>query len=134
MIRKYTYGNPFPTDAVVSEIPAEKETLPFFNIEDGSLILSLPKDAPVYGLGQQVRGINKRGWIYTSNCTDDPHHLETTHSLYGAHNFLIIGGNAPLGLFLDYPGKLTFDIGYTCQDLLRITPDNFSPSFTPSDR
>lgn len=125
MIRKYTYGNPFPTDAVVSEIPAEKETLPFFNIEDGSLILSLPKDAPVYGLGQQVRGINKRGWIYTSNCTDDPHHLETTHSLYGAHNFLIIGGNAPLGLFLDYPGKLTFDIGYTCQDLLRITPDSW---------
>ena len=125
MIRRYTFGTPFPTEAVVLEIPAEKGTLPFFTMESGSLTLPLPTGAPVYGLGQQVRGINKRGWTYTSNCTDDPHHLETTHSLYGAHNFLIIGGSAPLGLFIDYPGKLTFDIGYTCQDLLCITPDSW---------
>ena len=125
MIRKYTFGNPFPTEAVVKEIPASQGTLPCFSMEDGSLVLTMEKDAPVYGLGEQVRGINKRGWLYTSNCTDDPHHLETTHSLYGAHNFLLIGGSKPFGIFIDYPGRLTFDIGYTQKDTLRITPEDW---------
>ena len=125
MIRKYTFGNPFPTEAVVKEIPASQGTLPCFSMEDGSLVLTMEKDAPVYGLGEQVRGINKRGWLYTSNCTDDPHHLETTHSLYGAHNFLLIGGSEPFGIFIDYPGRLTFDIGYTQKDTLRITPEDW---------
>ena len=122
MIRKYTFGNPFPTEAVVKDIPASQGTLPYFTREDGSLVLTLEEGAPVYGLGEQVRGINKRGWTYTSNCSDDPHHLETTHSLYGAHNFLMIGGKQPFGIFIDYPGYLTFDIGYTRKDTLRITP------------
>lgn len=125
MIRKYTFGNPFPTEAVVKEIPASQGTLPCFSMKDGSLVLTMEKDAPVYGLGEQVRGINKRGWLYTSNCTDDPHHLETTHSLYGAHNFLLIGGSEPFGIFIDYPGRLTFDIGYTQKDTLRITPEDW---------
>ena len=122
MIHKYTFGNPFPTEAVVKDIPASQGTLPYFTREDGSLVLTLEEGAPVYGLGEQVRGINKRGWTYTSNCSDDPHHLETTHSLYGAHNFLMIGGKQPFGIFIDYPGYLTFDIGYTRKDTLRITP------------
>ena len=98
MIRKYTFGNPFPTEAVVKDIPASQGTLPYFTREDGSLVLTLEEGAPVYGLGEQVRGINKRGWTYTSNCSDDPHHLETTRSLYGAHNFLMIGGKQPFGI------------------------------------
>lgn len=126
MIRKYTFGTPFPTEAVVEEIPAVSGPLPYFTAEDGSLVLTLEESAPVYGLGEQVRGINKRGWIYTSNCSDDPHHLETTHSLYGAHNFLIITGRKTFGLFIDYPGTLTFDIGYTRKDTLRITPSEWN--------
>ena len=89
----------------------------------------MPENVPVYGLGEQIRGINKRGWSYTSNCTDDPHHTETTHSLYGAHNFLIIGGENPFGIFIDYPGKLTFDIGYSQKDTLIITPEEWSLDF-----
>ena len=125
MIRKYTFGNPFPTEAVVKEIPASEGALPYFTREGDSLVLTMEEGAPVYGLGEQVRGINKRGWSYTSNCSDDPHHLETTHSLYGAHNFLMIGGSHPFGLFIDYPGYLTFDIGYTQKDTLRITPTDW---------
>ena len=41
-------------------------------MKDGSLVLTMEKGAPVYGLGEQVRGINKRGWLYTSNCTMIP--------------------------------------------------------------
>ena len=125
MVRKYSFGNPFPTDAVIKHYPAEQDSLPYFAIKEGSLYYPLPADVPVYGLGEQVRGINKRGWSYTSNCSDDPHHLETTHSLYGAHNFLLVGGSSPFGIFIDYPGQLTFDIGYTQKDLLIITPENW---------
>ena len=40
MIRKYTFGTPLPTDAVVNSVPAEQGSLPYFNLskgEDGSL-------------------------------------------------------------------------------------------------
>lgn len=125
MIRKYVFGNPFPTGAVTPVLPAETGNLPFFKKENGSLTLRLEKAAPVYGLGEQVRGTNKRGWHYTSNCTDIPNHTEHTPSLYGVHNFLLIGGETPFGIFLDYPGYVTFDIGYTCQDILTITPQEW---------
>ena len=126
MIRKFTFGNPFPTEAVVETYPAENVTLPYFSIENGSFSCTLEPNAPVYGLGEQVRGINKRGWIYVSNCTDEPHHEETRRSLYGAHNFLIVGGKTPFGIFLDYPGHLTFDIGYTDRNVLTITPEDWN--------
>lgn len=129
MIRKYTFGNPIFTDAVAEQHPAVPRTLPFFTRSGESLSLSLEEETPVYGLGEQVRGINKRGWLYISNNTDEPRHLEETHSLYGAHNFLVIGRNGeqpPFGIFFDYPGHLTFDIGYTRHDALVITPADWN--------
>lgn len=74
----------------------------------------------VFGLGENVRGINKRGWIYESKCSDDPNHREDKRSLYGAHNFLIVDGKECFGVFFDYPGKLTFDIGYTDRNVMLI--------------
>ena len=72
-----------------------------------------------------MRGINKRGWIYISNCTDDPNHREDTRSLYAAHNFLVFAEKEPFGIFLDNPGKVTFDIGYTQQDTAVITAESW---------
>lgn len=129
MIRKYTFGNPIPTDAVAEIYPAADGALPFFSMEGNSLSLSLEDQTPVYGLGEQVRGINKRGWLYVSNNTDEPRHLEETHSLYGSHNFLLMGkngGQKPFGIFFDYPGHLTFDIGYTRHDTLTVTPKDWN--------
>ena len=85
----------------------------------------MEKEDIVYGLGENVRGINKRGWIYESNCTDDPNHHENTRSLYGAHNFLIVDGREKIsfGLFLDTPDKIIFDVGYTKLNLLEIRID-----------
>ena len=55
----------------------------------------------VYGLGENVRGINKRGWIYKSCCADEPNHLEDRTSLYASHNFLVLdGGKEQFGVFL----------------------------------
>ena len=126
MIRKYRFGNPLNTEAVVEEHPIEQGKLPRVEVKEGEKIsFMMTKDAPVYGLGEQVRGINKRGWIYISNCTDDPNHREDTRSLYAAHNFLLFAEKEPFGIFLDHPGKVTFDIGYTQQDTAVITMESW---------
>jgi len=75
----------------------------------------------IYGLGEAVRGINKRGHLYINYNADDPHHHEDTNSLYGAHNFIIISGTKNIGLFFDYPGEITFDIGYTDYSTLKVS-------------
>ena len=67
----------------------------------------------VYGLGEAPRGINKRGWMYESFCSDDPFHTETKSSLYAAHNFLMLSGSDNFGLFIDFPARIRWDIGYT---------------------
>ena len=121
MIQKYVYGHPFPTDAVVKEIETAKEPLPFFETDNqGSFTYTLAEDDIVYGLGEQIRGINKRGWQYVSWNYDNPNHHEDTRSLYGSHTFIIVCGKVTFGAFFDYPGKMEFDIGYTRRDTMQI--------------
>ena len=121
MIQKYVYGHPFPTDAVVKEIETAKEPLPFFETDNqGSFTYTLAEDDIVYGLGEQIRGINKRGWQYVSWNYDNPNHHEDTRSLYGWHKFIIVCGKVTFGAFFDYPGKMEFDIGYTRRDTMQI--------------
>lgn len=124
MIWKYKYGHPFETEAVVEHVKEAGGDPPFGAVSlDGGFRCrcELSEDAVVYGLGEAVRGINKRGHCYVSHASDDPHHLEGTRSLYGAHNFIVVAGEKTFGLFVDYPAKLTFDIGYTAADVLEIT-------------
>lgn len=126
MIKRYIYGNPIETDATHIDIEKTNDLFPFFSVsskgDNISFSYNLSDNDIVYGLGQQTRGINKRGWIYVNNNFDNPHHQEDTLSLYGAHNFLIISGEELFGVFFDYPGTITFDIGYTKRNLLTISP------------
>ena len=124
MIRKYRYGAPFNTEAVTGEIKTANDAFPYGKIsqEEGfSFTYVMEEDDIVYGLGEASRGINKRGYCYISNCTDDPNHTEDKRSLYGAHNFIVVSGKTTFGLFFDYPSELTFDIGYTRMDTLKVT-------------
>lgn len=121
MIKRYSYSPFIDTGAAVKDLAPENSPLKHFCI-DKSFSYRMGKDDRVYGLGEAVRGIDKRGWIYDSLCTDDPFHTEDKRSLYGAHNFILIDGDERFGAFFDYPGKLTFDIGYTDPDMLMITP------------
>ena len=123
MIRKYRYGEPIETDAVVEKIEETESALDFFEKIENGFTKKLGKNERVYGLGEQVRGINKRGWQYVSYNYDNPNHEEDTRSLYGAHNFLIFSGEEIFGVFFDYPGKLTFDIGYTDNSVITVTPE-----------
>ena len=124
MIQLFRFGKPFQTDAVVDRIPVRpREELPYFAVEeDGcAFSLTLKKETVIFGLGENVRGINKRGWLYTSNCLDVPLHTEGESSLYAAHNFLLLADDRMFGVFFDYPGKLVFDLGYTRSSLLRVS-------------
>lgn len=124
MILKYTYGNPFNTEAVVTALdPAEgAPAYGSLSLEKGfSFTYKMSPADIVYGLGEAVRGINKRGHLYTSECADIPDHTEDLTSMYAAHNFLVVDGIKTFGLFFDYPAKMTFDIGYTRQDELTVT-------------
>lgn len=126
MITKYTYGNPFQTDAVVQKLEVQNGDVPYFTVvkteEQLQFEYTLENEEKVYGLGENVRGINKRGWIYKSCCADEPNHVEDRTSLYASHNFLVLdGGTEQFGVFFDYPGIITFDVGYTHLNELKIT-------------
>lgn len=123
MIRKYTFGNGIETEAIVQKIENSVEKVPYLlsNSQHTQYVYYLDNNDIVYGLGENVRGINKRGWIYQSKCEDNSNHLETSTSLYGAHNFLVVKGKKTFGLFFDYPGVITFDIGYETFDRMVIT-------------
>lgn len=122
MIKRFKFGKPYKTEATVVDIEPCSDELTEFRMSEDSFIYDLSDSDIVYGLGEQVRGINKRGWQYVSWNYDNPHHQEDTRSLYGAHNFIIISGRENIGVFFDYPGELTWDIGYTRRDIMSVKP------------
>ena len=126
MIQRFRFGLPLPTDSVVQEIPVSAGPVPFLTAEEDGWAYRMAPDAIVYGLGEMPRGINKRGWHYVTNNTDEARHSEDKLSYYGAHNFLLIDGGAGrecFGVFIDFPGKVRYDIGYTEYDALRFATE-----------
>lgn len=115
MIRRYVYGEMIETEAILKKPEAEAGAIPYFEVSEEAMTFSYQMDADdrVYGLGENMRGINKRGWLYESRCADEPNHTEDRHSLYASHNFLVVDGKEQFGIFVDYPGIISFDIGYT---------------------
>jgi len=127
VIQRFSFGHPFPTQSVVLSLPAESGPVPFLTPDGTGWRFTLSEQAAVYGLGEMPRGINKRGWHYITNNTDESRHSEDKLSFYGAHNFLLVrDGSTCFGLFVDFPGKVYYDIGYTSHDLFSFhteTPD-----------
>ena len=80
MVKRYTTGEPINTEAVVKAVAASDfSDFPFeHKTENGQFVFSfkMADDDIIYGLGEAPRGINKRGWIYQSYCSDDPFHTE----------------------------------------------------------
>ena len=129
-VLRVVYGEPFDTEAVLPEFrgrPVSAVSLAPLETDEaeaGRLSLTLEDDDIILGLGQTLRGMNKRGGIYESWCYDEPDHSPEKRSLYGAHNFLILDGGRPgrrFGIFVDFPGKVTFDAGFGRTDRLEIT-------------
>ena len=91
MIRYYKIGEPIETGSTVMSVPPEEKQLPGwqYDFDRKQISRSLKSDSIVYGLGETVRGMNKKGWLYVSNNTDDPVHTEGKHSLYASQNFIL---------------------------------------------
>lgn len=124
MIKKYRYGTPFQSDSVVKEIPISKGDLPYFQVEASTTVTfecALGKSDIVYGLGENMHGINKRGFTYESRCMDGARHTDDRISLYAAHNFLLIEGEHRFGIFFDTASIIRFDIGESNINKLIIT-------------
>ncbi len=131
-IRKYEFGNPYDTGAVVCDVRKQVGIPEGFkyDMNTETFTYTLGEKDMVFGLGETVRGINKRGWIYVSNNADDPVHDENKTSLYASQNFLIVDdGSSAFGIFVDNPGSVTFDIGYTDMNVMSIHPENNDTSF-----
>ncbi len=129
MIRRYAFGKPYETGAVLKKLPEEKGSLPYFETETGEnsvcFTLLMHPDEILFGLGETVRGINKRGYVYRSWNTDIFDHNETQSSLYASQNLLIFFSPERLfGVYLDDPGLVTWDLGYSRYDTVRILSEN----------
>ena len=118
MITRYDFGHPIDTGAVVRALPAAEDALPRFAVtRDGEKVVfacALGQDDFIFGLGEMVRGINKRGHLYRAWNSDDFSHTEDKNSLYASHNLLLFSGESGVfGAYFDDPGEVLFDLGYT---------------------
>lgn len=129
MIRRYDFGTPIHTGAVVHQLPAENAPVPYFAVETKerqvSFTIVLKADDIIFGLGESLRGMNKRGHLYRAWNSDDCEHTENKSSIYGSHNLLLFSGkNKCFGVYFDDPGAVSFDLGYTRGDTAVITSEN----------
>ena len=83
--------------------------------EDGAACFkTLPAGTRFYGFGERTGYLDKRGTALTMWNTDTTLHSPSTDSLYVSVPFFIgFDGNQAYGVFLDSPGKCTFDMGKT---------------------
>ena len=129
----FRFGNPkiktlatlIDTETINFEKIENIEKIENFSIEskENKIIIEykMDKNEAIYGLGEALGGLNKRGKKYRLFATDDPVHTPDKSSLYSSHPFIISSNNEPFGLFIDYPGEIIFDIGFTEIDKLYIT-------------
>ena len=133
MITRYDFGHPIDTGAVVRRLPVEQGDPPRLTVTRSgdavSFACELGDDDFIFGLGEAVRGINKRGHLYRAWNSDDFSHTENKHSLYGSHNLLLFSGaSGVFGAYFDDPGEVTFDLGFTEMNRAVITSSNGSLS------
>ncbi len=140
MIRRYDFGTPINTFAIAVPQPVCTDEMPRFTVrregDKVSFTVKMDEDDQIFGLGESVRGMNKRGHRYRAWCSDDFSHTEDKASLYASHNFVLFSGKSGIfGLYVDDPGAVTFDLGYTRGDEAVITSENgnFSAYYIEAD-
>lgn len=127
MIKRYKYGEPINTESVIKEIPVSNQSIEYFNVLDEEKLTftyTMEEEDIVYGLGENINGINKRNYTYISRCMDGSRHTEDRNALYAAHNFIILKGKRAFGVFFDAAGIITYDVGESEYDKLVITSDD----------
>ncbi|BDU50884.1 TIM-barrel domain-containing protein [Haliovirga abyssi] len=128
-VELYKFGNPIKTDAVIISVDIEKfklgNSIEGIELEKGDnsfkIKYNLDDSAKIYGLGEAVGSLNRRGKVYKTYATDDFDHTPGKEALYGAHPFLIIdNGTEKIGIFIDYSGEIIFDVAFSDKKILEI--------------
>lgn len=123
MVRQVVFGNPIATDAITASVPVVEGVEHFaVRMEERQICFTYPlhTEDRVYGLGETMGRVNKRGGRYISFNTDTADHEDSNPSLYASHNFLIVAGKACFGVFFDSPAPMTFEIDYQGSGVLRV--------------
>jgi alpha-glucosidase len=120
-------GKPLPTGAVLKERTkfSKIKEPKFFSVTSDEkqtvLTYQLSVNDKVFGLGENLGGLNKRGKIYRMFAVDNPNHSPERENLYCSHPFFLVRGEMTFGVFLDFGGEIVFDIGFTDPEILSIT-------------
>lgn len=96
-------------------------------LEDNLMLVGrLSKNHYYYGLGQKTGFLDKKGREYIMWNTDEPSHTPLKDPLYVSIPFIMEyqPGVGSLGLFVDRPCKLRFDIGYKRSEEYKIIADD----------
>jgi alpha-glucosidase len=132
MIYKFSFGTIVETNAVVRTIQSDTGVPPVGTVLSDSPFswnYKMGNEDVIYGLGENMRGMNKRGFRYVSWCSDQSNQNETTESLYGAHNFMLITGSKTFGTFFDTSSRITFDAGWIDPGTLTVTGSSTGVDF-----
>lgn len=123
MIVKTTFGDPIPTDAITAQVE-EVGVVRHFQVSRGkndiTFTCPLGERDIVWGLGETMGRVNKRGGRYISFNTDTADHEDTNPSLYASHNFLIVDGEVCFGVFFDTPARTVFEIDWENSGEIRV--------------
>ena len=123
MITKTVFGHPIDTGAITAAVPQTKDIL-YYNVsmqeKEIHFTYTLAPDDIVYGLGETMGRVNKRGGRYISFNTDTAEHEQSNPSLYASHNFLIVDGKEKFAAFFDTPARVTFAIDYKNSSQIRV--------------
>ena len=74
----------------------------------------------IYGLGEVIGRLNKRGKVYRTYNVDTTDHSPSLKSMYSSHPFFMVVGKNNFGIFIDYPSEILFDFGFSRSNILEI--------------
>ena len=119
-IYRFKFGNRIITNSVILDINYSdiKELDRFFHYEEANDLITFRKDfdndARIFGLGENVKGINKRGSHFKSFNFDDSTINEGRTNLYASHNFFIVSCQMnSFGVFIDTPKLVNYDFCFS---------------------
>ena len=111
----YFHNSRIERDEKIFTISCQKEKWAELKIMETSkgirLIIEIEDGDGVFGLGEEVGPLNKRGRTYEFYNTDEPEHASTKTKLYSSFPmFMVLSPKKALGFFVDYPGYSKMDI------------------------
>ncbi|WP_160718191.1 glycoside hydrolase family 31 protein [Isachenkonia alkalipeptolytica] len=122
-VEEFVFGTPVSTGAVVEKGRAENiEFRENITLGEPTLLtFDLEPEDRIYGLGEHLGSINRRGRRFRSYCRDEANHTEDKNELYGAHNFFIhVKDHQQIGYFIDFPGEVVYDTGFQEEEVFSI--------------